>query len=145
MTCMEEVDAVELGMEMSRAMRAFTRYANARFAEHNLNTARIRLLTAVAENTRVRMGELADRLGVTARTVTALTDGLEKEGIVARKPDPADRRAFQLELTPKGQDALGRIDQLERQVTGEIFDCLNPAERAQLAALLHRVSTSLAG
>ena len=50
------------------------------------------------------MSDLGDELGVTARYVTSLVDGLEKEGLVRRVPHPTDRRATIIESTPKGGD-----------------------------------------
>src|SRR5215469_15889622 len=43
-----------------------------------LSGPRLRLLLAVEEAGRLRMGDLAEDLGVTARTVTTLVDALER-------------------------------------------------------------------
>ncbi|MCE7002791.1 MarR family transcriptional regulator [Kibdelosporangium philippinense] len=128
--------ATELGELLNAAARAFSQQGRARFGEHGLSPARVRLLTTLGERTDVRMRDLADLLGVTGRAVTATVDSLESEGLVARKPDPSDRRAFQLVLTKEGLAALDRIKQLQQQVSEEIFRGLSAAERDQLAALL---------
>jgi DNA-binding MarR family transcriptional regulator len=49
--------------------------------------------------------ELADRLSVTPRTVTALVDGLESTGFVTRERDPTDRRVARVTMTPQGRAA----------------------------------------
>src|SRR5690348_15964367 len=54
----------------------------------------------------LRMGELSRRLMVTGGNVTGITDLLEKEGLVARVPDPHDRRAFAVKLTAAGRAAF---------------------------------------
>ena len=42
----------------------------------------------------LRMSELSQRMMVTGGNVTGITDGLEKEGLVVREVDSADRRVF---------------------------------------------------
>jgi DNA-binding MarR family transcriptional regulator len=45
---------------------------------------------------------IASAIGVTARNVTALVDGLEESGFVRRAPHPDDRRALLVQLTDQG-------------------------------------------
>ncbi len=49
-----------------------------------------------------RMSELSKRLMASGGNVTGITDQLEKEGLVVRALDPADRRAVSVKLTEKG-------------------------------------------
>jgi DNA-binding MarR family transcriptional regulator len=80
-----------------RLQRVFnTRLSNQKGAI-KLSGPRLRLLLAVEEVGRLRMGDLAEDLGITARTVTTLVDALEREGLLVRLPDPTDRRAILLE------------------------------------------------
>jgi len=64
----------------------------------------------------VPLGALAARLHVTPRNVTGLIDHLERDGLVARVPDPGDRRSVLAHLTERGTarvDAMG--DETYRQ------------------------------
>lgn len=47
--------------------------------------------------------ELGRRAGLEPSTMTGLLDRLERDGIVARQPDPADRRAQRIALTAEGR------------------------------------------
>ena len=49
------------------------------------------------------MRELAAWLACDASNVTGIVDGLERRGLVTRRPDPADRRVKHLVLTPEGE------------------------------------------
>jgi DNA-binding MarR family transcriptional regulator len=51
----------------------------------------------------VKMNQLSRQLMVTTGNVTGLTDDLERDGLVKRVPDPSDRRAWRVSLTPKGR------------------------------------------
>lgn len=123
------------------ASRTFARYGTRRFGEHGLSPARVRLIDTLRHSPGIRMNELAKRLDISGRAVTALVDALEADGVVSRMPDQADRRAFRLELTKAGTGLLATIDELQATVSEEAFKSLDPAERASLAALLCRLGS----
>lgn len=87
---------------------------------------------------------LAAQAGVTRATVTGLLDGLEREALVERRSDAADRRALRVQLTARGR-ALAQTAVAEhgRWIAG-VFGGLSPAEREQLESLLGKVAAGLA-
>src|SRR5262245_4272063 len=101
--------AGEIVETLLRLTNTLRRRHDARFADYELSGPRMRLLAAMSDQPRTRMGDLAARLGLTARTITTLVDGLEREGLLARRPDPTDRRATLLELTETGYGYLERV------------------------------------
>lgn len=123
------------------------RFANLRLAAASLpkgmSYARANLLLAVyAANTdenSARMVDIALDLGVTGRTLTTMVDSLEKQELIERVVDPADRRAFQLVLTPQG---AGLIPQLQEELAAAAEAVIAPlagSDRAQLARLINQV------
>jgi DNA-binding MarR family transcriptional regulator len=122
---------------------AVYRFARARIAhvkpEAKLSGPRLRVLFAVKEAGSLRMGDLAAQLGVAARTVTDLVDGLEKEGLLMRRPDPRDRRATLIELSPSVCERWEQVRALQREISDEVLAPLDAAERRQLLALLQRL------
>ena len=56
----------------------------------------------------LRMSDIASRLVLSPGGATKVIDRLEEMGFVARSPDPTDRRATVVEITPAGQDAMHR-------------------------------------
>jgi DNA-binding MarR family transcriptional regulator len=88
---------------------------------------------------RVRMGDLSAALGVTARNVTTIVDGLEHEGLLARRNDPTDRRAILLELTAKGREHIAGVHALHRAVAERFFAPLSGAESCELLRLLRKM------
>jgi DNA-binding MarR family transcriptional regulator len=129
-------DAVRLGQLLGSAWRTFSRLGQAQFAESGLSAARVRLVLALAAAPRSRMGDLAAQLGVTARALTPITDGLESDGLAVRVVDPADRRAFRLELTEAGAAQAQRLGTLQTEISERIFGALDRPQRRQLAELL---------
>jgi len=67
------------------------------------------------------VGELAERLQAAPNGTAALVSRCESAGLVARKPDPADRRQVQVHLTPKGQAFLLELA-AEHKATYGAFD-----------------------
>jgi DNA-binding MarR family transcriptional regulator len=55
-----------------------------------------------------RMSDIAQSLTLSAGGTTKVIDRLEALGYVARSPDPADRRATVVEITPEGREAHAR-------------------------------------
>ena len=79
------------------------------------------------------------KLGVTARNVTTIVDGLEREGLLARTPDPDDRRAILLQLTPKGREHIAAVHAAQGELAGWFFAALDTTERAELMRLLGKI------
>ncbi|WP_026918112.1 MarR family winged helix-turn-helix transcriptional regulator [Gordonia shandongensis] len=84
----------------------------------------------------MRMGEFADRESIRMPTATALIDGLCREGLVSREPDPTDRRAVLISITPQGVDAVDDIrSRRDDAVTRALAD-LSEAHRSAIAEAL---------
>jgi DNA-binding MarR family transcriptional regulator len=132
-------EVVETLLRLTNTLR---RRHDARFADYELSGPRMRLLGAMADEQRLRMGDLAARLGLTARTITTLVDALERERLVARLPDPTDRRATLLELTATGRGYLGRVHAVQQELAEQFLAPLNAAERRQLEDLLRRLEAA---
>ena len=108
-----------------------------------LNPSQSRALHVLArERDSVRLRDLAEHLRIVARSATDIVDSLEAVDLVTRVPDPSDRRAVLVQLTDAGRALLDRIDDARRQVSADMFDDLTPAERTELARLLHKIAGS---
>lgn len=73
-------------------------------AARGLTKSRTRVLWEIAQRPDSNQKSLATAVGVTPRTMTGLIDGLESTGFVVRAPDPSDRRAQRVQMTPQGRD-----------------------------------------
>jgi DNA-binding MarR family transcriptional regulator len=88
-----------------------------RFAEsHDLSESRLRVLTRLCHrpSRQLTLGALAEGMDVTPRTMTDIIDVLERDGLVKRVPDPADRRSVQAVITKAG---LERINAMRRDAS----------------------------
>jgi DNA-binding MarR family transcriptional regulator len=73
-----------------------------------------------------RLGDLAERAGMTKQAMGALVDQCEAWGLVERRPDPHDARARRVQFTPTGHGWLrafeGAVAQAEAELRAEVGD-----------------------
>lgn len=74
-----------------------------------VNRTDLRCLDVLLEQGQATPGYLADALGLTTGSVTAMLDRLEKLGYVERRPDPGDRRRIQVRPTAQSFAAARRL------------------------------------
>lgn len=122
---------------------AFQRWADACIDNKKLTPQRTRILARLKDQGPQIMSELGEYLGVSATNVTALVDGLEKEGLVARKPHPSDRRATVIEITAAAADQVSEGCSMYRERVGQLFSSLSETERKELLRLMELVKERL--
>jgi len=129
--------------ELMGVAKGIKRFMEQRFAENNFPAAltgpRMGVLFHVNRNGGLRMGDLAERLGVAARTVTDLVDALERDGLLVRRPDPADGRATLLELTAVARADFERAHATSKSFLQQAFSPLSPDERREFIKLLMKL------
>jgi DNA-binding MarR family transcriptional regulator len=86
--------------------------------------------------------EIALSMGIDPSTMVSLIDELESAGLAKRRPDPTDRRAREVTITPKGRRLLDRARRMATQVEGEVLRGLKEPERRQLLTLLRSALSS---
>jgi DNA-binding MarR family transcriptional regulator len=91
----------------------------------------------------LRVTDLAERLGVDAPTVTRKVQQLEREGLVARREDPFDRRASRLGLTPEGKRIIAKVLAARRAWLTRLLAGWDQDDQAQFARLLSRFGEAL--
>ena len=104
------------------------------------------VLTALrwaGEPYRRKAGELARRADLTSGAMTSRLDALEKEGLVRRLRDPADRRSVLVELTEKGRRKHQQAMGIQAQKEALLAEALTDREKEQLNGLLRRVMLTL--
>ena len=108
-----------------------------------LTRAQCRTLGYLARNEGINQAGLADLLEIRPMTLVRQIDRMEEAGWIERRPDPADRRARRLFLSPKARPILGRILSVANETRNEALARLAPAEQEALIDLLHRVHATL--
>ncbi|WP_441249015.1 MarR family winged helix-turn-helix transcriptional regulator [Kitasatospora sp. McL0602] len=132
--------AVLVAVRLISAGARVGRAAEAHFARFGLSTGRYRLLADLeAHGGEKSPSQLAADLDVSRATVTGLLDGLEREGLITRRPSAEDGRGTVATLTARGAQCLRdmapeHFGRLEAMVGG-----LSTQERTVFLDLLARV------
>ena len=72
-------------------------------SDHRVKPAYLGALMALWNGDGLAASALARRAGLGPSAMTGLIDRMERDGLVARRPDPADRRAHRIRLTAEGR------------------------------------------
>ena len=141
MRTVEAMTALRITARLSRQL--MDRWAE----KHGLSEGRLHVLftLASAPDHRLQLHELADQLDVTPRNITGLIDHLERDGLVERVDDPADRRLTYAQLTVAGGKRIGgmRAQGLEWQL--KLATGLSVEELEQLRHACLRLIENITG
>ncbi|KAF1044046.1 MAG: Transcriptional repressor MprA [Herbaspirillum frisingense] len=123
-----------------RSHRALDKLLSAQGA----SLARTKMLVHIGRNGPVRSTDLAEAFGFAPRTITEAVDGLERDGLVERTADPADRRVKHISLTGLGKEVLCSSEPVRNRFGQRLFEALDQDETHQLAQLLGKLNSRLA-
>ena len=137
-------DSVKLCFELLSAA-AINRACANRLARYNLSEGRfVIMLTLKSAGGKLSPLELATRLSITTGTVTGLLDGLQGDGYIKRKTDPADRRKLIITLTAQGKRVVDEVFVEHTDWISGIIQDLNPEQRQALSGSIYCISASQA-
>src|SRR4051812_15580404 len=129
-----------LGTYLSRRQEAV-------FEGFGVSRGEVGLLSAlrISGPRRLTPGQLGRGLLLSSAGVTSRLDRLERRGLVARHPDPDDRRGVLVELTGEGIELVDRAIRANTESESELLAGFSAEEREQLTVLLRRLAIGLEG
>ena len=104
--------------------------------ESGLTTSRTHVLWVLGEAGPCTQQSLAAALGVSARNVTGLVDGLVSSGHVSREQHPTDRRATLVTPTAAGEATIRALIDSHEDLARQLLGHLPAAQLAEFAATL---------
>lgn len=132
-----------IGVLISDSARLLRRRFDARARRIGVSRAQWQVLIALARSEGINQAGLAERLEVETITVGRMVDRLEEAGLVERRADPADRRAWRLFLTARAHPIITELQAVAAEVRAEMLAGLDADEQAGLQALLARLRANL--
>jgi DNA-binding MarR family transcriptional regulator len=109
----------------------------------SLTPSKLRGLELLAQHDGLRIGELADRVGVDDTTATRLVDRLEELGLAERHSEESDRRAIVVGLTADGRELVAGVAAQRQQFFADVLATLDADERVQLVQLTEKAALAL--
>jgi MarR family transcriptional regulator, transcriptional regulator for hemolysin len=128
-----------LAHRLAVAGRLLRTHADAELSGLGVGAPALGVLLRLAEEDGLTQADLSRRQRVEAPSMCRMVDRLEREGLVERRSDPADRRATRVHLRPDGRSVAERGGAVVEEIEGRAFDGLDDDERRLLGELLGRV------
>ncbi|MBM6593489.1 MarR family winged helix-turn-helix transcriptional regulator [Microvirga pudoricolor] len=129
-----------LCLHVQRAARALGRRFDEALRPLGLTNGQFSLLMSLNRPEPPSMGSVAGLLAMDRTTLTAALKPLERRGLVSVAPDPGDKRARRLALTPDGRALLARAVPVWKHAHGLVETGLPGGDIERLLADLHALS-----
>jgi len=133
---------IDLAVLMNRPQRDDVLIKEAGIA---LDRALFPLLVRIERRGPIGVVELADGAGRDHTTVSRQVAKLESLGLVARRPNPADRRIHEAVVTDKGRAMTDALDAARARLAGPILARWSEQDLNDLTRLLRRFADDLTG
>lgn len=109
----------------------------------SLTLVQCKALAMLEKNEGVSQARLAELIDVDPMTMVRMLDRMEADSVIERRPDPADRRARRLYLTPKSKPILETIWRLAEATRNEMFAGVSKADREAFMGVLERLHVNV--
>lgn len=116
---------------------------DARLEPLDLNLTQASLIAYVAEFGATTQTRLADRLGIGRAAIGSVIDRLERRQLVARHPNPDDRRVWLVDVSDDGRALAREIARVDERLRGELRHGIGREERQALSWVLTRLQHNL--
>jgi MarR family transcriptional regulator for hemolysin len=117
----------EIIFTISDVGRLLRTYADQKARLHGMTRAQWAVLLRLERREGLKQSDLADDLDIQPITLTRLVDRLCDSALIERRPDPTDRRAKRLYLTPAARPLLDRIATQVEELAGTVLAGVDPA------------------
>ena len=124
---------------IATAARLLARIADARFRDIGISVSQLPVLVALKDGASLSQKELTRRAGVEQPSMAQLLARMERDGVIRRKPDPADGRSSLISLTARTMKLIDPARAIMAQGNRDALAGFNDREVRQLVALLQRV------
>jgi len=129
-----------VGVALRRAYQHAVANLTARIARFDLSPLEFSVLVRLHDIGSWTQNSLGRSIFMEPANIAALVRRLAERGLVTREPDPDDRRAMRVSITPSGIELLAAARTEADAANTHTLSVLEPAERAELMALLRRLT-----
>ncbi len=141
---MSAVDS-NFAYEVAKTAHALRRAFDRRAAAVGVTRAQWRVLAWLGREDGMRQVDLADGLDVEPITLCRMIDRLAEAGLVERRRDEDDRRAWRIHLMPAAVPVIEHLRGLADDFLEEALEGVSETDQALVRDILGRVRANLAG
>jgi len=126
----------EFAFILNDVARLLRTYADHKAAQFGMTRAQWAVLVRLDRAEGLNQSELAEMLDLQPITLTRLLDKLADSGLIERRPDPDDRRAKRLFLTPAARPVLEHLSTVGEDIMAAVVEGLKPQAVEQMISQL---------
>jgi MarR family transcriptional regulator for hemolysin len=135
----------EIAINIMDVARMLKTYADQRARQFGISRAQWVVLMRLHRSEGLKQSEFAEILDLQPISLTRLLDRLAENGLIERRPDPNDRRANRLYLTPAALPLIEQLSGLGNEMMDEVLAGLDAKAHERLLADLLRIKENLRG
>ncbi|NLU49835.1 MAG: MarR family transcriptional regulator [Syntrophomonadaceae bacterium] len=128
-----------LNFVLTKAQQAVHQLFKAELAPYGVTPGQYAVLKCLWEENGQTAKQLATRLSLDGSTMTGILDRMEQKGLIVKQPDPKDRRALQVVLTPVGRALQDPLEAAIEEANRKALARLDEAQALTLKHLLHNI------
>jgi DNA-binding MarR family transcriptional regulator len=132
-----------LPFEIGETAHALRKAFDRRAVGMGVTRAQWKVLFKLTRRPGLRQIELADMLDIEPITLSRIVDRLEEAGLVERSADPADRRAWRLNVTATAQPLIEKLRAVAEDMAAEAFGGIDLKDIEIARRVLGRVRENL--
>ncbi|HEX3424379.1 MAG TPA: MarR family transcriptional regulator [Sphingomicrobium sp.] len=127
-----------LPFEIGETAHALRKAFDRRAVGLGVTRAQWKVLFRLDRQAGLRQIELADMLDIEPITLSRIVDRLEESGLVERRADPSDRRAWRLHVTARSQPLIAKLRAIADDMIAETFAGIDPKDIETTRQVLFR-------
>lgn len=132
-----------IGTMLAQVSRLFRRRFDERARGIGVTRPQWQVLSLLKYHEGTNQGGLAEMLEVEPITLGRMIDRLQDAELVERRADPADRRAWRLYLTPKGEDLIEQLRPFALETFDAALEGVSAPDQAIVMGALDRMRSNL--
>ncbi len=135
----------EIAFTIMDVARLLKTHVDQRARQYGMTRAQWAVLFRLDRSEGLKQSELAELLDLQPISLTRLLDRLAENGLIERRPDPNDRRANRLFLTPAARPLLERLTKLGEGMMETVLEGLDGNAVERLLSDLQTMRENLRG
>ncbi|SHI66606.1 MarR family winged helix-turn-helix transcriptional regulator [Parasporobacterium paucivorans] len=124
---------------LSRATQALHKRAGKIFGEGGLTTSQFAVLEVLYHKGELTINEIIEKILSSSGNVTVVINNLEKDALIVRRINPADKRSWMISITEKGKQQIEEIFPSHLKDLGISFQNLTEEEKLTLISIARKI------
>jgi MarR family transcriptional regulator for hemolysin len=125
--------------------KAIREYFEEALGQENASLATWIVMYGIENGASASQRDLAKSLRIEGATLTRHLDRMERDGLIVRTRDEADRRQIRAELTAEGKELYRRLKVVARRTNRRVCEGLSEQDQAHLRRILGHIRANVGG